>query len=376
MSASKFEIRSRHREHPGIIASPADFEWTSGGTVDAESLLDDPRYTLYCLDHKRQLAIFTALPADVDLSRAPFFYQAQFDQAEYLVALPFADFLRRAEGIPAPRGLLCLHNIGRCGSTVLCRALSEIDGVTAFSEPDALSSFISRRDAPVLEQHQLLRACVAWLCRPAIRQDNSHIVIKFRNQAAGIMPLYVDALPQSKHIFMTRNVIDWLASFHRLRVNRGDRPTRYNRAQIIDQQADYYQCPAAEFEVLAPPDIRSYFSLEGRALGWLYMLGRYLELRERGADIAALRYEDLGENRDAVFLEVLRMMGLPDRELSAAQRAFETDAQAGTIFARDGDRGNVIPLPAKMHENVRRILAAQPEVSRPDFILNGTIGLR
>lgn len=370
MSASKFEISSRYREHPGLIASLADFEWRAGQALDAESALDDPRVSLYCLDHDNQRAIFTALPAGVDPLDAPFFYQAQFDHAEHLVALPFAVFLRLAENIPQPGSLLCLHNIGRCGSTVLCRALDEIDGVVSFSEPDALAGFVQRRDAPADEQHSLLRACVAWLCRPAIVSAKARIVIKFRNQAAGIMPLYVDALPQAKHIFMYRNVIDWLASFHRLRVNRGETPTRYSRQQVIKQQAAYYFCPAAEFESLAPPEITSWFSLEGRALGWLYMLGRYLELRERGADIAATRYEDLQTNRDAVLSEVLQMMGLPDRDLSAAQRAFETDAQAGTIFARDEGRGNIIPLPAEMQATVRQILAAQPILRRLDSSLS------
>ncbi len=373
-AASKLRVQARHREHMGIVTSLADFRWTPGEAIDAESLVDDPRISLYCLDHDNQRAIFTALPADVNPLDAPFMYQAQFEGAEFLVALPYPEFLRLAEQIPPPRSLLCLHNIGRCGSTVLCRALDEIDGVVSFSEPDALTDFIHRRALPASEQHQLLRACVAWLGRPAITEDNEHIVIKYRNQAAGIMPLYVDALPQAKHVFMTRNVIDWLASFHRLRVNRGDEPTRYRRQQIIEQQAAYYQCPAAEFEALAPPDIPSYLGLEGRALGWLYMLGRYLELREGGADIAAIRYEDLQRNRDAVLLGVLRLMGLPDRALSAAKRAFATDAQAGTIFARDGERGNTVALPVEMQETVRRILAAQPVIGRADFVLPGTIG--
>ncbi len=375
MSASKLEILSRGREHMGVVVSLADFQWTQGEVLDAEPLVADPRFSLYCLDHGSQRAIFTASPADVDPLDAPFMYQAQFDHAEYLVALPYPEFLRLAEQMPAPRNLLCLHNIGRCGSTVLCRALNEIDGVLSFSEPDALTNFIGQVALPEAEPGRLLGACVAWLCRPVIIGANQHSVIKFRNQAAGSMKRYVDALPQASHLFMYRNVIDWLASFHRLRVNRGDTPMRYSRQQIIEQQAAYYQCDAEVFEELAPPDIRSWLNLEGRALGWLYMLGRYLELRERGADIKAIRYEDLQADRDAALKSALDLMGLPGSALSDARRAFESDAQAGTKLARDEGRGNTIRLPEEMGAMVGRILSEQRVIDRADFVLPGTIGL-
>ena len=228
---------------------------------------------------------------------------------------------------------------------------------------------------PDAEQGRLLRACVAWLCRPAITGANKHSVVKFRNQAAGIMKRYVDALPQANHLFMYRNVINWLASFHRMHVKRGSSPIRYSRQQVIDQQTAYYQCSATDIEALTPPKIASYLSLEGRALGWLYMLKRYLELVERGANIAAIRYEDLQTNRNAVLSHALRMMGLPEGSLAAANRAFKTDAQAGTIFARDGGRENTIRLPAEMQATVRRILSEQRVINRPDFALPGTIGL-
>lgn len=166
MTASTLRILSRQREHMGVLTSLADFELAPGGSVDAESLIDDPRFTLYCLDADSQRAIFTCTPAGVDPLRAPFMYQAQFDQAETLVALPYPEFLRLAGRMAAPPKLLCLHNIGRCGSTVLSRALNNIDGVISLSEPDALTAFIGMRSTPRAEQNDLLRACVRWLLRP------------------------------------------------------------------------------------------------------------------------------------------------------------------------------------------------------------------
>lgn len=376
MSASKLEILSRYREHPGVIASLADFEWTAGTKLAADQLFDDPRYSLYCLDPEHELAIFTALPAGVDVSRTPFMYQAQFDQAEYLVSLPFLDFAGLVDSMEHEgESLLFLHNIGRCGSTALCRALNDVDGVISLSEPDALSNFLSLRHLPRWQYSTLIRASLVWLFRPSVSGGKTHCVIKLRNQSSAIMKGYIDALPEARHIFIYRNLIDWLASFQRLRVRRGDTPTRYSRAQIIAQQAAYYQCPAAEFERLAHPSLSSYLGLEGRALGWLYMLERYLEAQERGAALAAIRYEDLQRERDAVLLSVLRLLGLPEAALSQAAGAFATDAQAGTIFARDEGRGNTVALPAEMRATVRRLLALQEVIRSADFVLPGTFAL-
>lgn len=377
MSAIELRIHSLHREHMGVIASLDDFAWSAGDSACAAALLDDPTITLYCLDHARERAIFAALPADIDLSGTPFMYQAQFDKARSLVALPYADFLKLAEAIPFDeRALLCLHNIGRCGSTVLARALNEIDGAITLSEPDALTNFVNLRAVPKRERGDLLRACLRWLCRPAIVQDHRRIVIKLRNQATAVMGLHLETAPRALHLFMYRNVIDWLASFHRLRVKRGDGTRRYPREQVIDQQARYYGCPRAQIEQLAHPSIDSYRVLEGRAIGWLFMLGQYLDLLDSGANVAALRYEDLQSDRDRLVLSVMKMMGLPQTELGAALRAFATDAQAGTKLARDGEQGNTLALPQDQQATVGRLLARQPVLNAADLVLPSAFSVK
>ena len=336
MRAEKLSIHARYREHMGLITSLADFETSAAGALDAGRLLHGGEFRLYCLDHARGRAIFTALPGASDLSRAPFMYQAQFDAAEYLAALPFESFLRLAEDIPFDaRRLVCLHNIARCGSTVLSRAFNEVDEVLSLSEPDALTNLVRFRVLPQADQIELLRASVAWLCRPAVVEDRQHVAIKFRNQAISLMRLHIDALPSATHLFMTRNVIDWLASFHRLRSKRGDPIVGFTRAQAIARQAEYMHCPPADIERYAHSSIETYEGLVERALGWIYMLDRYLELHQAGAPIQAIRYEDLQQRREATLRALLDRAGLPQSALPAMLRAFETDSQAGTRFARD-----------------------------------------
>ena len=373
MQARTLHIISRHRDHPGVIASLADFDWREGEPISLDALYADPTISLYCLDHASEQAIFTKLPDGIDLSQAPFVYQTQFDMAEHLVALPYLDFAGFADSIEFPQeSAFFLHNIGRCGSTALCRFLNEAPGVVALSEPDALTGVLTGRFSRTWRS-AFIQACSVWLFRPAAIDGNSHFVVKLRNQAVADMKAFVDSMPHAKHIFLYRNVMEWLASFYRLRVNRGDKPTRYSRQQIINQQVSYFGCPPADIERYAPREISTYLSLEGRALGWLFMLGRYLDLHENQWSISAIRYEDLLADRGSLLQRVLAMMGLPSETWDGADRTFDQDAQAGTIFARDGDLGNTISLPASMQATVHELLAHQPVLNRTDFILPGTI---
>ena len=61
--------------------------------------------------------------------------------------------------------------------------------------------------------------------------------------------------------------------------------------------------------------------------------------------------------------------------LVAAERAFASDAQAGTPFARADGRGNRVALPAETVATVERLLERQALIRRADFVLPGTVGV-
>ena len=48
-------------------------------------------------------------------------------------------------------------------------------------------------------------------------------------------------------------------------------------------------------------------------------------------------------------------------------RAFDSDSQAGTRFARDDDRGNTLTLPASQQATVRALLSKQEMITREGF---------
>ena len=96
-------------------------------------------------------------------------------------------------------------------------------------------------------------------------------------------------------------------------------------------------------------------------------------MRESGAPIAAIRYEDLQTRRDEILRHLLERMALPAETLNAARRGFDSDAQAGTAFARDDARGNTVALPEAMQATVIRLLSFQTLFRRPGQVIPGTI---
>jgi hypothetical protein len=119
MSARVLTINERHLRTPDHLASLADFTHTEGDEVDPKVVIDNPDLSLYCLDDATKRAIFAQLPPGVDLTRSPFVYQTQGEQAERLVAVSYDAFLYLAAELPKVDTLIPIYGPGRSGSTLL-----------------------------------------------------------------------------------------------------------------------------------------------------------------------------------------------------------------------------------------------------------------
>lgn len=375
MSAKLLHIKNRDRERMSTIASLADFIWVEDETAYTESIVDNPNISLYCLDDKRQEAIFVVLPEGIDLSQVPFVYQAQFDHAEHLITIPYSMFLQLANdmSVDASR-LVCIHNIGRCGSTLLSQAFNEIDSVVALSEPDVFTNFVTIRHTPREEQIRLLQASYKFMFRPAVIGDKTLRVLKLRNQCVDIMDIFFEAFPQAQHLFMYRNIVDWLASFYRLIIKSGNPLRQFSRMEAIKFQATYINRHPDDIALLFDPSIEVYSIIELLTISCLGMMTRYISFYEEGFKPVAIRYKDLMEHQDEILSAIFEKLGLPRTTISQAKKAFERDSQAGTRLARDNAQsGNTIQLPDDEIETVLRILSQQPIINRPDIVLSGTL---
>ncbi len=106
MTGQYLTITGKHRQMTGFHASLADFTVTASDAVSADIVRTSPNISLYCLDDAAKQAIFVELPPDVDLAKAPFVYQTQYERAQRLIAVPYDTFRQLASTLPAVKHLI------------------------------------------------------------------------------------------------------------------------------------------------------------------------------------------------------------------------------------------------------------------------------
>ena len=130
MTANLLVIKSRKRQNPLAPADPSDFEFSEGQDVDPQTIVTKPLTSLYCLDHANQRALFVETASGVDLSQAPFFYQAQYENTVNLFSVPYETLHQLAKEIPLnSQSLIFVYSVGRAGSTLLGSALNAVDEI-------------------------------------------------------------------------------------------------------------------------------------------------------------------------------------------------------------------------------------------------------
>src|SRR3954451_21795919 len=185
MDAQRLIIERKIRDKPFGLASLEHFEYREAEQVDPRIVVTQPTISLYCLDHDNQRAIFVETPPDVDLSQAPFYFQAQYDAAQSLIAVSYDTLHALADDVALdPARIILVYSTGRCGSTVVSRVLSQADGVYSFSEPDALTQLVAFRECdrsndPLVST--LVRDCTKIMCAATQSGGASAWAFKFRS---------------------------------------------------------------------------------------------------------------------------------------------------------------------------------------------------
>ncbi|KAI8480035.1 hypothetical protein Bbelb_422430 [Branchiostoma belcheri] len=145
---------------------------------------------------------------------------AQRENAEELLLLPFDVLPVVADGLEETQLAvknICLYNTGRCGSTLMCKALDVISEVQAVSEPDVFQVIIERvckKDVPLSSDERneiikLLKCSVILINFYFQQKDPSRKVIcyKFRSDAIFIADLIQKAAPMAKTIFIQQGSV-------------------------------------------------------------------------------------------------------------------------------------------------------------------------
>jgi hypothetical protein len=409
MPAELLDILARRRPSPIGLVEPTDFTVSPAGPADPALVLR-PEASLYCLDDRGRRAFFVECDAGVDLAAAPFYYQAQFEHARRLIALPYDDVHRVAATLedPADR-LVLLYSTGRCGSTLLSRAFAHVPGVVSLSEPDALTQLVALRPTDGSRDPQiqsLAAACVRLLCKPGgpgcPGNAGSRWVIKFRSMGIELADLLHRAFPGARPMFLYR---DAEAVVESSLPSSADAPAAPDVNTPVGRElAERYvswarggplrqllRAAAGGFDAaVTRGDFRVFRRIARAAIHlgreqptmeelyavlWVSVVARYVELLGRGVVPDAFRYVTLVEHPRETLEAVFTHAGLPPAAAAGAAAAVMVrDSQAGSARARERTRaaGDGAARRKQAHDAAFTLTAMDRRIRTPGFIAPGT----
>jgi len=200
MSVVEYNVRSCPGKR-AFISGPGDFSLDAGRAVDSSRMFDTD-VSPYCFDLANRSLLCVSTP---DISGAVFFYQAQRDHARSVIKVPF-------ESLPdGPASPALMFSIGRCGSTLLVKAL-EAAGVRAVSEPDVYTQAACEQP-----RDTSLKRPIAGATRLL-----PYSVIKLRMECINAPLLIAGAFSAPRIMFILREPAAWSASLRRLSRNSLD----------------------------------------------------------------------------------------------------------------------------------------------------------
>ena len=330
MHADVYEVESLAKGR-SYIAGLDHFDLRHTGSVSADTLLSTPDIPLYAFDDAGRHAVLVETPSDVDLTVSPFYYLAQKEHARRVFTVPYETFNELARALPDPAHLMLLYSVGRCGSTLLSKALEKLGDVTTLSEPDAYTHIAGMRlpdgsrDQELIE---LARSATRFLQRDKTSRQAT-LILKFRSQCIEMADLLHKACPDAHALFLVRDFTGWMRSMGRLsRIHDPDREASYQKSKLNPTMFNY---PRDRYISLlradpTPPETR----LEDIALHWTSVTKRFLDLHRRGVIRDSLTYDDLIQQPERTLQAVATACHIAVGDLDAALAIFEHDSQAGT----------------------------------------------
>jgi hypothetical protein len=333
MQATLHAIEARLVDNELWPAALGNFRLGAGEAVEAGRAVEEPGWSLYCLDWASRRALFLDIGADLDLAREAFVHGTQFRLARRALLVPFDDLDALAASIPAPRRMLLIFNSGRFCTTLVNAMLNEIEGVWSLSEQDVhFEMLMQRASLDGAEIECLLAPATRLMFRPPPGRAAHTFAIKFRSQDLFHADRFHAVFPDAVCLFLYRDAAGWGRSVWHMLAPFGllARDQRRYLWWILSAGTD----PAA-LDGIVDLDAEDVSPEEIIAASWALSIDQYRRHLAAGVPFLALRYNELDADRARVAARLLQHCRLPAATLPAALRAFGRDSQAGTLLARD-----------------------------------------
>lgn len=368
------DIQARNRTTANTVVRLEDFDYREGEAIATSTIASSPNISLYCLDPQNQRAIFVETPLNIDLSQAPFYYLAQYEHAQKLIAVPFQELPSLVQNIE-PIELITLYSVGRCGSTLLSKVFNRVDTVLSLSEPDVFSQIAVLRNpdgSNDREIAELLTACIYLTFKPTPQGKFNRCVIKLRSFAIAVADLIALAFPNSKSIFLYRNAEDVVISSIRAFAFLSELlPAIAENIDLYSRFIPLLKDYTNDIDFSDPQATDLYTIL------WLSTMQKYLSLHQQGIITCAVRYEDLVAQPQQIVSDLFQICNLPTDKVADVCEVFANDSQSGSNLSKENTSQDEVELSEipEIKRKINKLLHKHLEINTPDYILPDTIGL-
>jgi len=316
-----------------------DFLYTHNRFEDPQYIIDNDNITLMIINEN--YAVFCE-PGEKEMhlwraSYGSLFRPTQMKFCRRLLVVPLSTFYHLADEIGDPDGeIIFLFNTGRCGSTLLVQIMEHTGRCVSISEPGSLNTVAVKYrkfgDSP--EVRQLARDVIRWVCRPypTLQPPVLGYFLKLSAPSTVALPMFRDLFPSGRHLFMYRDIETVSKSLYRMSLvlpalHIGFVFGKFS-SRVVKIMADSMNYNGDDFNIRLENDLMC------GVLLCIVVTSKYLEIRRRGFDIQAVRYEDLIAHPLEMCRMILEYCHLPISLAELAVKAFDVDSQRNSPIAK------------------------------------------
>ena len=336
--AHKMKILLPYIVDPVLPVYERNFLMTHDGFVQAGYMLRDDISLL-------QITKTHALFVQQDPSMAPAFSHkynfataGQVITARYLIKMPIESFLELAEELECEEEkIVLIHNIGRCGGTLLTSCFDHTERAVSWCEPRALDNVMRLANYAWDREtsRRLIRCTLKMLAKPYHGFNGTTLgyAMKVCTFLNGDNEVICNAVPKAKHVFMYRDLNKAAHSGQRTLWLVPSFFVFYLSNWVFNPQSVPFFFHIMGTRAKGIDDISYRYDL---FLEFLYRLQiisftAFNRMREAGLTVTALRYEDLMKEPDRVLSELMKAVNMPETLVSKAKEALKKDSQGTTV---------------------------------------------
>ena len=361
--------------------SSSDYLTTHSGFIHPEHVLKD-NITLYDLSPSQ--AVFIESPTHIDIydsNVASFVKEGQFIHGRKLYVMPIESFYKLAENVGRPAApLILLGNTSRCGSTLLSQIMDSTEQIVSMSEPAAFEAVAMACQEKLFTGKELDRyiaSGIGMLCKPMKKKPAAYF-IKISTPAMSAMDQVKRVFPDTKFLFMYREGLDVAVSLAKISYRLPVLRLMFTLGRIHKVfTRGFYEAvtgmPAKDLSYRIKHQVL--FTL----IVWVTMCRKYLDLRQEGCPISAVKYEDLVNDPAYTMQQLFNYCDLPETYIEKAVRGMDRDSQRYSTLSRHNLRKYApgICLPSDMLADAQAFCKLKGIPPVPDTCnLEGTISNR